>query len=142
MISGVYNGGTVQAASLTVTPAPLVASFVVSGPSGNNTCKLQNNGNALDCTFDGSGSTGSVTAWLWKYARSGANGPVGSFRSESSNTATLKPNPGCGFFSGVAAGTTSVNIEVHLTVRDVTGNLSNESVNTGVAVLPKGNCGF
>jgi hypothetical protein len=143
MISGSYNSGVAQSASLTVTPVPLVPSFVVSGPSGDNTCKLQNNGNALDCTFDGSGSTGTnITTWLWKYARRGASGPIGSFQSEQSNTAKLKPSPGCGFFNGVATGTTSVNIEVHLAVRDGAGNLSNESVNTGVAVLPRGNCGF
>jgi hypothetical protein len=142
MISGSFNGGAMQSASLTVTPVPLVASFVVSGPSGNDTCKLQNSGNSLDCTFDGGASTGPITAWLWRYARRGANGPVGSFQPEQSNTAKLKPSPGCGFFNGVPSGTTAVNIEVHLTVRDAAGNLSGESVNTNVSVLPKGNCQF
>ncbi len=142
VISGSFNGGAMQSASLTVTPVPLVASFVVTGPSGNNTCKLQNSGNSLDCTFDGSASTGSITTWLWKYALRAANGSTGVFQPEQSNTPKLAPKPTCNFFNSVSKGTTSVNIEVHLTVRDAAGNLSSESVNTNVAVLPKGNCGF
>jgi hypothetical protein len=142
MISGSFNGGTMQSASLTVTPVPLVASFVVSGPSGDNTCKLLNSGNSLDCTFDGSASTGSITLWLWKYALRAANGSTGVFQSEQSSTAKLAPKPTCNFFNSVSKGTTSVNVEVHLQVRDAGGNLSAESINTNVAVLPKGNCGF
>jgi hypothetical protein len=141
-ISGSYNGGTVQTGGLTITPIPLVASFVVTGPSGNNNCKLQNSGNSVDCTFDGSGSTGSITTWLWKYARRGSNGPIGSFEMAQSNTAKLSPSPTCNILNGVPSGTTMVNIEVHLQVRDTTGTLSGEFVNTGVSILPKGNCGF
>jgi hypothetical protein len=144
MIGGSYNGGAMQSASLTITPVPLAPSFVVSGPSGTDTCKLENSGNSLDCTFDGSGSTGpvAITTWFWRYAIRAPNGSTGSFKSEQSNNAKLKPNPGCNFFASVTKGTMSVNIEVRLAVRDAGGNLSSEAVDTNVSVLPKGNCGF
>src|SRR5712692_6935028 len=75
MIGGSFNGGAMQTANLTIMPA-LVASFVVTGPTGNNNCKLQNGGNSVDCTFDGSASTGPITTWLWSYGIRAANGTV------------------------------------------------------------------
>jgi hypothetical protein len=136
-ISASYNNVT-RTATLTVNPA-LVATFVVSGPSGSDTCKLLTPGTA-DCTFDGRPSSGPIVAWEFTYL-------VGSQSvTLTTGTGQLSPTfPGCSFFpapSSVPPGATFLPMEVRLKVRDSAGAASGETVNRNVRVLPNAQCGF
>jgi hypothetical protein len=132
-------------ATLTVTPvAPVVptARFTVGGPSGTDTCKLTNNGNSFDCTFDGSASTASagatVNLWNWTYTIAGT-------KPESTTVPTLSPTPGCNLIppaSSAPPGATSLQMTVTLQVRDSGANNSTVVTNANVKMLPNKLCGY
>jgi hypothetical protein len=137
VITGNFNA--TRTATLTVNPSGPVARFTVSGASGTDVCRLINNGNAFDCTFNGSASTapGFIIAWDWAYTIAGA-------KSETTSGPTLNPNPNCGLFppAPLPAGTTSFNMTVSLKVRDNVNVESAVATNNNVRVLPQGVCGF
>jgi len=139
-------GGVSTTATLTVTPvAPVVptARFTVGGPSGTDTCKLTNNGNSFDCTFDGSASTASagatVNLWNWTYT-------IGGTKSESTTVPTLTPSPGgCSLIppaSSAPPGATSLQMTVTLQVRDSLAANSTVVTNANVKMLPNKLCGY
>lgn len=142
-VSGSY-GGVSYAANLSVTPAVApsvaVARFGVSGTDVTDTCRLVNEGNRLECTFDGSSSTapGTIVEWNWSYS-------VATTVLRTTTVPVLDmPEATCALLPAppLAAGTTSYPFTVRLTVRDSLGNVSAEAVNTGARVLPQGVCGF
>jgi hypothetical protein len=138
-ITAALNGGS-QSATLTVTPTLPVALFTVSGPSGSDNCHLINNGNAFDCTFNGSASTspGTITFWDWTYTISGT-------KMESKSTPQLSPSPNCGLLPSPLPSPKPgfLQMIVKLKVRDSLGNTSAEAVNSNVKILPTGAaCGF
>ncbi len=154
VITGTYSGVS-HTATLTVNPQPLTAVFTVASrssvtltngqvlPAGTaDTCPLTTaNGTTLDCTFDGSASTGGVTQWLWTYLFGSQQ------RSENSGTPTLQPTAsGCGFFSGRTAsssgGVSFLQMIVQLQVRDSAGNLSGVVQDQNVRVFPNHLCGY
>jgi hypothetical protein len=101
---------------------------------------LNTGGTSADCTFDGRSSTGVITAWDFTYLMGTQS------VSLTSTTGQLSPTfPGCGFFpapSTVPAGTTFLQMEVRLKVRDAAGNTSVVMVDANVKVLPNQQCGF
>ena len=140
------SAGSLNAtATLTVTtaaPTVPIASFTVSGPSGNNTCRVNSGGTTLDCTFNGSASTaspgGTLNQWMWTYK------VVGS-KSQNTTTPTLSPTTDCGLLGSgpLPAGATSLNMTVTLAVRDTLGATSAVATNSNVSVIPlAGVCGF
>lgn len=142
-VTGAYAGVS-RSMTLSVLPAATVsaavARFGVSGTSGSDTCVLIANGNTLDCTFDGSGSTapGAIVAWTWSYSVETTvvhteSGPV--LTMPAATCALLPPPP-------ATSGTTSFPLTVRLTIRDSLGNVSDEAVNTGARVVAQGVCGF
>ena len=140
-ISGTY-GGTSKSATLSVVPfVPTVAtaSFGVTGRSGTDTCQLVDNGNSLDCFFDGSTSTspGTIVAWDWSYtvATTISHTTTGPKLAIPVATCALVPSP------PLPAGTSSFPLTVRLTIHDSLGNVG-EAVHTGARVLPQGVCGF
>ena len=131
-------------APLAVTPAPLAANFVVTGPGGNDVCRiLPGTSGDWDCTFDGSASTGgtggNVVQWSWRFDV-GANSGGPFVRNEP----TLPLNPGCGYFTSRPgqAGPGFVQVVVKLQVRNAANELSAERTNNNVRLFPQNQCGF
>jgi hypothetical protein len=124
------------------TNTPPVASFVVTGPSGNNVCRLMvGTGGDFDCTFDGSASTGgsggAVVQWTWRWdVLADSGGPV------NRNVPTFKLSDQCGFFTGGEVTNTSVQMIVKLVVRNAAGVESAELRNSQVTLVHNDQCGF
>jgi hypothetical protein len=139
-ISGTYGGATASAQLSVTRPTVATARFGVSGPTETETCTLADNGNTLNCTFDGStsGAPGSIVAWNWSWAVAGkftrtTTGPV--LTGPSVDCSLLPPPP-------FPAGDQWFTMTVTLTIRDELGNVSAEAVNKNVRLIPKGACGF
>jgi len=124
------------------TNTPPVASFVVTGPSGNNVCRLMvGSGGDFDCTFDGSASTGgsggAVVQWTWRWdVLADSGGPV------TRNVPTFKLSDQCGFFTGGPVTNTSVQMIVKLVVKNAAGVESAELRNSQVTLVHNDQCGF
>ena len=121
-----------------------VARFSVSGPGGNNVCRIiVGSGGDLDCNFNGSASTGgsggNINRWTWRFDF-GSNS-----RTVEENDPIIDPNPGCGFFANrpsPQAGTAFVQMIVRLRVRNAAGTTSDEERNSNVRLFPQNQCGF
>jgi len=139
-ISGSY-GGASASASLSVTrPTTATASFGVSGPHETETCVVVDNGNAIDCTFNGSTSSapGTIVAWDWTYGRS-------SMRAQTTTGPVLtRPAFSCGMLPPppLPADGTPLTMTVTLKIHDDAGNVSAVATDSGVRVLPQGSCGY
>jgi hypothetical protein len=134
-------GGSSATAGLQVTP-PTVATarFGVSGPTETETCTLANNGNTLNCTFNGTTSTapGTITTWDWTFGvattlSQTTSGPILTMPAIS--CALIPPPP-------LPAGTQWFRMAVTLTVRDNLGNVSEKAFDNDVRLIPTGSCGF
>jgi hypothetical protein len=145
VITASLNGSSVNL-NLNVTAVPLpTASFTVSGPQGTDRCRLQASF-TLDCTFDGTGSTGNPTTWIWTYSI-GPN-TIGPNTNPPTPTSSRIVNPnttlagnGCGLFNG-QTGPTQLMMVVSLIVRNANGD-STVFTKNNVTVLPSGVvCGF
>jgi hypothetical protein len=137
-------GGTSMTATLTVTPPPLTASFVVRSRSrGAGACVVVSDGQELDCVLDGSASQGFISAYLWTYTmgsmtlRHTANAP---------NAISSPQVSGCDLYQQGTGGDDPngdryLKMEVTLQVRDGSGVLTNV-VRQQVKVYPNKQCGF
>ena len=138
------SGGHSGSAPLAVAADPPVARFTVSGPRGVDACQIiVDSGGNLDCTFDGSASTGgsggAVVAWTWRFdVGTNSGGPV------TDDDPTLTPQPGCGFFSDKPddVGPGFVQMIVTLEVRNAAGAVSAEVRNQNVRLFHQNQCGF
>lgn len=145
-IQATHQGMTGSAPLQVTAPAavPPTAQFTVSGPGGVDACRIiKGSGGKLDCTFDGSASTGgsggAVTQWTWRFdVGTNSGGPI------SDDDPTLVPEPGCGFFANKPsqAGTGFVQMIVKLEVRNAAGTVSAERRNSNVRLFPQEECGF
>jgi hypothetical protein len=132
-------------APLAVSATPVLAArFTVSGPGGVDVCRQASNGD-WDCNFDGSASTGgtggAVVSWIWRFDAGPANGgPV------TTTTPILNVNPTCTYWNNgrppQLGSTGSVQVVVKLMVRNAAGELSAETTNNNVRLVPQNNCGF
>ena len=139
VISGAF-GGTTQQDTLTVNPPAIVPIVLVTGPSGNNTCRIQTGGATFDCTFDGSTSVGAIASYAWAYSFAGNTVTV----APSTNSRLQNPSTnGCSIFGGLTSATAgNVLLQVTLTVRN-SGNLVVTSQPLGVTVRSNTPaCGF
>ena len=101
---------------------------------------MADNGNTLNCTFDGSTSTapGTIVAWDWSYR------VATTFAQTTSGPQLTRPGVNCGLMPspplppGVSWFTMSVTLEIH----DNLGNVSAEVTNGDIRLLPQGVCGF
>src|SRR5262249_7178203 len=132
------NHNATRTATLMVGANVPIARFTVSGPSGTDTCRLMNSGNAFDCQFNGTTSTPSAGAfvdqWNWGYT-------VATLIQQSGGP-VLTPSPNCGLLPSPTPGTTQLNMTVTLTVHDSLGRTSATSSNANVKVLAQGVCRF
>ena len=133
--------GVTRTASLAVTTVPLTSVFsVVSSSRGNNACALLDGGNTIDCTFNGTASTGPIRTWEWVYA-------VGSSQDRNTSSEPItRPQPGCNFFRGhspsSSGGVQFLQMVVTLTVFDARGQASSPVTNSNVRVFPNQTCGY
>jgi hypothetical protein len=139
-IGASYGGGTASATLSVTPPTVATARFGVTGPNESDTCTLTNGGNTLTCTFNGSTSTAPATivAWDWSY------GVAKTFTQTTSGAVLTNPAVDCSIVPAppLPAGQTSFTMTVKLKVHDSQGNVSSETANTGVRLLPQGACGF
>jgi len=140
MITGSYGGASASAALSVTRPTTATASFGVSGPHETETCVVVDNGDAIDCTFDGSTSNapGTIVAWDWTYGRS-------TPRAQTTTSPKLiRPAFSCDMLPPppLPADGTSLTMTVTLKVRDDAGNVSAVATDTGVRVLPQRSCGY
>lgn len=126
--------------TLTVTTG-LTASFTVISPTrGNNGCMLNVGGGSLDCAFNASASTGTITSYTWTTTI----GPNAFTQPATTVTIATPSTNSCGLFAGQTGGgaSTSLQMIVRLRVRDAAGNTA-EATNNNVSVFPRaGACGF
>jgi hypothetical protein len=138
-ISGSYGGGSASAALSVTRPTVATASFGVSGPTETETCTLTNNGNTLDCTFDGSTSTapGTIIAWDWSY------GVAATFTQTTSGPQLTMPGVNCSLLPPppLPPGNPWLTMIVTLKIHDNLGNIA-EAKDSGARLLPLGVCGF
>jgi hypothetical protein len=139
-ISGSYGGASASAVLSVTRPTVATARFGVTGPTETETCELANNGNTLNCTFNGSTSTapGTIIAWDWSYRvattfAQTTSGPV--LTMPSMNCSLLPPPP-------LPPGNPWFTIIVTLKIHDNLGNVSAEVTHSGARLLPQGACGF
>ncbi len=139
-INGSYGGASASAAPSVTPPTIAIASFGVTGPTQTETCTLTNNGNTLDCTFNGSTSTapGAIIAWDWSY------GVAMMFSQTTTGPVLTMPGVDCSLVPPppLAAGVQWLTMTVKLRVHDTLGNVSAEAVNSGVRLFPLGVCGY
>jgi hypothetical protein len=140
-ISGAYGGASASAvlSVMPFVPTMAIANFGITGTSITDTCALINNGNSLDCFFDGSTSTapGAIVAWDWSYTvattiSQTTSGPRLAVPAASCALVPMPPLP---------AGAASFTMIVKLKIHDSLGNVSAEAVNSA-RLLPQGACGF
>jgi hypothetical protein len=134
--------GTAMSSTLTVTPAPLSAAFVVRSPArGLGACVIEENTQELDCVLDGSASQGLVDAWVWTYTV--GTSTLGHISKDSgSHPQTTK----CAFLNTGTGGDGPngeryLNMEVTLQVQDRTG-VRTGIVRQPVKLYPNRQCGF
>jgi hypothetical protein len=139
-ISGSYGGASASAVLSVTRPTGATASFGVSGPSETETCTMADNGNTLNCTFNGSTSTaaGTITAYDWSYTVATA------FSQTTSGPVLTMPSVNCSFLPPppLPAGASWFTLVVKLKIHDSLGNVSAEAVDSGARLLPQGVCGF
>jgi hypothetical protein len=129
---------------LSVTqPTVATASFGVRGPNYSDTCELANNGNALNCTFDGNTSTapGQIVAWDWSWGVVGtlltATTTVPVLTTLSFNCSMLPPPP------LPLGGEPWFYMTITLKIHDIQGNISAITTDNGVRLLSQvGVCGY
>ena len=121
------GGGQDLTVSQSSPPVPPTAAFSASP----DPCLLTNNGNTLNCSFNGSASlpgSGTITAWVWQYLT------VNQEESGPTHSPTAFTNCGIGPNQQVA-------VPVTLRVRNSDGLLS-PPVQQTVTLRRQGACGF
>lgn len=110
-ITGTYSGVT-RTGTFTVAPTPPEARFtVISTSLGANACRVDDVDGHLDCNFDGSGSFGSLSQWLWRMTIDGDN------YDQNRTVPTINPSPSCTFLrKGTKGSDESVPMTVELRV--------------------------
>jgi hypothetical protein len=139
-ISGSYGGASASATLSVTRPTTATASFGVTGPHETETCVLTNNGNAIDCTFNGSTSTapGTIVAWDWTYGITTmlAQTTTGPLLTMPAFRCSMLPPP------PLPANGSPLTMAVTLKIRDDAGNVSAVVTDSGVRLLPQGSCGY
>jgi len=139
-ITGSYGGASASVALSVTRPTTATASFGVTGPHETETCVVADNGNAIDCTFDGSTSTAPATivAWDWTYGNTTPRAQT------TTNPKLTRPAFSCSMLPPppLPADGTPLTMTVTLKIHDEAGNVSAVVTDTGVRVLPQGSCGY
>jgi hypothetical protein len=137
-------GGASMTTTLTVTPPPLVASFVVrSRTRGAGACVADENSQELDCVLDASASQGFISAYLWTHTM----GSTTQHQTAAApNAATSPQGTGCALYQQGTGGDGPngdryLRMEVTLQIRDAGGVVS-DIVRQQVKVYPNHQCGF
>ena len=112
----------------------------MTGPTESETCTLTNNGNTLDCTFNGSTSSapGNIVAWDWSYT------VASTFSQTTTGPVLTKPAVNCSFVPAPPFPPGSnpwFTMTVTLKIHDDLGNVA-QATDNGVRLLPQGTCGF
>ncbi len=124
-ITAVYSGVT-KTSQFVVTPTPLEARFTVTSTSkGANACAIDEPDGHLDCEFDGGGSFGSISQWLWRLIIDGDN------FDQNKNEPKTTLSPTCNFLQrGTKGSDDSVPVTVELRVQGKNGSNSTTTSRT------------
>jgi hypothetical protein len=134
---------TTRAATLTVLPPALTASFTVRSPEkGSDSCILGPTADDVDCDTDGTPSRGFVEKWHWSYWTGGA--PL----AHTTTGGLSKPRfmNGCAFLDSARGGDNPdgskyLQMTIELVVEDRAGSRSS-AVRRSVKLYPNRLCGF
>jgi hypothetical protein len=101
---------------------------------------LTNNGNTIDCIFNGSTSTApsTIVAWDWTYG-------ITTMRAQTTTGPQLTmPAFNCGMLPPppLPPNGSSLTMTVTLKIHDDAGNVSAAATDNGVRLLPQGSCGY
>jgi hypothetical protein len=141
-VTGSYNGATASAVLSVTKPTVATASFGVTGATESETCALDNGGNTINCTFNGSTSTapGRIIAWDWTY------GVAATFSQTTTTPVLTNPAVNCSIIPPPPLPAAPANqwftMTVTLKVRDDLGNESAVVSDRIVRLFPQGVCGF
>ena len=141
-ITASYAGSS-MAATLTVMPPAVNASFVVRSPAkGQGACVVEPEAADFDCILDGSLSAGFVDSWIWTYTM-GTNTLGHTARNAGSH---LQISTKCQFLGTATGGDGPngdhfLNMVVTLQVQD-RGGVRSSIVQQSVKVYPNHECGF
>jgi hypothetical protein len=115
-ITGTYSGAS-RTGSFTVTPPALEPRFTVTSSSkGANACVIDEADGHLDCEFDGSGSFGSISQWLWRIIIDNDN------YDQDKTGPKFNPSPPCSFLrKGTKGSDDSIPMTVELRLRGKDG---------------------
>jgi hypothetical protein len=141
-ITATYGGASVAATVTVNRSAVAIARFGVTGPNETDTCEMGNNGNMLNCTFNGSTSSapGTIVSYEWTYSVVGG----GSFSQTTTGATLTNPAINCSLMPSppLPPGNSSFPLTVTLRIHDDRGNVADASNNGGARLLPMHTCGF
>ena len=126
--------------TVTVTPPPLVASFVVrSRTRGPGSCVADEQSQELDCVFDASASLGFISSYVWTYTV----GATTLRQTAGAPNAVISPQgTGCALYQqGTGGDGPFLRMEATLQVRDAFGVVT-DVVRQQVRLYPNRQCGF
>lgn len=139
-VNGSYGGASASAPLSVTRPLVPTASFGVTGATETETCALANGGSTLNCTFNGSTSSGPspIVFWDWTY------GVTTMFSQTTTGPVLALPAVNCSIMPAAPfpAGTSWFPFTVTLRVRDSQGNASAVVTDNGARLFPNGTCGF
>lgn len=131
------HGGVTRTASLTVTPAALVARFTVNSPSaGPDRCAIVSSGGTVDCELTASTSSGVISQYLWTF------NVVSRSRNKNTADGATTPDTDCDLFERASHSGSSFAMEIVLQVVGRDGVSRSEPVRRTVAVVHNNFCGF
>ena len=131
--------GVAARAELTVVPPGLIALFTVfSASRGADACAISSALGAVDCTIDGSPSTGFPSQYRWTITVAGKDLTV----TNGEGTPSFTPSTDCSFLSGgTTASDGTVEMAVSLRVQDRQGSTNGPLLRT-VKLYPNAQCGY
>ena len=133
-------GDASMTTTVTVTPPPLIPSFVVRSRSrGPGNCVADEQSQELDCVFDASGSQGFIETYLWTYT---VGATTVRQTSPKTNAIVSPQGTGCPLYQqGTGGEGPFLRMEVTLQVRDALGVVSGV-LHQQVRLYPNRQCGF
>jgi len=140
-ITASAGGGSASVVLSVTRPTIATASFGITGPTETETCAMANAGTTINCTFNGSTSSGpgTIVAWDWTYT------VAKTFSQTTTGAALANPTVDCNLLPAPplpAGANLWLPLTVTLKVHDSLGNVSAVVTDSGARLFPQGSCGY